>query len=239
MNKSNIFSVGAILALAACAHEGAPAADNDAGGRDAASALVARGNEPGWRVTLGADMTDFVLDYGERRFSAPTPPPTAADQGAVYRYGDVDATLTISDTLCEDDATGTPHPKTARLEEGGRVLNGCAGEPQSLLVGGEWVVEDIGGGGVIDFARTSLTFEGAGRASGLGACNHFSGSYELTGEGLSFGPLAATEKACPPAVMDQETRFFGALAATDRFEMDETGALILIGADKPLLRARR
>jgi len=120
-------------------------------------------------------------------------------------------------------------------------LPACAHEraDATSIIGAEWIVEDIDGGGVIDFARTSIMFGEDGEASGSGACNRYSGTYVLTGEGFSFGPIAATKKACPPAVMDQEYRFFAALEYTDRFEIDDAGALILIGADQPLITARR
>ena len=239
MRSLIVIGTSAVLFVAACVHEGASPADDATPAISATQNIVAHGNEPGWRVTIGADQSDFVLDYGERTFSAPTPAPEMTDTSAIYRYADTDLTLTISDVNCADDMSGMPYPKTALLEEGGRSLNGCAGETVNLLIGEEWVVEDIGGGGVIDFARTSMLFGDDGKVSGSGACNRFGGTYALTGEGLSFGPIAATKKACPPAVMDQENRFFDAIEITDRFEIDDTGALILIGADQPLLTARR
>ncbi len=234
-----ILTVSALLGIAACSHGDLGSAKVVAGASDASVTVivVARGNEPGWRVTIGAKETEFLLDYGERRFTAPTPRAEMTDAGAVYRYAG--ATLTISDAICADDATGMPYPKVAVLEEGGLKMSGCAGEPASLLTGDEWVVEDIGGGGVIDFARTSMMFTEDGKVSGSGACNRYGGTYALNGEGLSFGPIAATKKGCPPAVMDQENRFFAALESVDRFEIDETGALVLYGADAPLLLARR
>lgn len=236
-----ILIFGAILCAFACSHDkiAATDADDSASAAPIAARIVARGNEPGWLVSLGPVETEFTLDYGERRLSAPTPAPEITEAGAVYRYADAGLALTVKDEVCADDATGMPHPKSARLEEGERVMKGCAGEPASLLVGDEWVVEDIGGAGVIDMARTSILFDEGGKVSGGGACNRFGGTYQLTGEGLSFGPIAATKRACPPAVMDQEDRFFDALASVDRFAIDETGALILYGADKPLLLARR
>jgi heat shock protein HslJ len=135
--------------------------------------------------------------------------------------------------------SGMPHPKTATLEEGGRTMNGCAGEPMDLLTGDEWAVEDIGGAGVIDIARTSMQFGEDGRVTGSGACNRYGASYTLTGEGLSIGPVMATKRGCVEAVMDQEDRFFTALDAVDRFEIDATGALVLFGGGEQLLLARR
>jgi heat shock protein HslJ len=72
------------------------------------------------------------------------------------------------------------------------------------LAGGEWVLD--GGGG----KPPVLRFE-AGRVSGTGGCNRFGGSYESSGEALSFSPLAATRMACEPALMKSEQDFFAML----------------------------
>jgi hypothetical protein len=39
---------------------------------------------------------------------------------------------------------------------GGETLGGCGGDPLDLLAGPEWVVEDIGGRGIIDASRVTL-----------------------------------------------------------------------------------
>lgn len=245
MRHETLIAACCATILGACASDGAQA---DAAAPEVAAkaesaaeteTIVAHGNEPGWRITLGADETEFVLDYGERTFTAPTPAPEILDGARTYRFAEADVVLALSDALCADDATGMPHPQTALLEDGDRVMNGCAGDPMTMLTGDEWIVEDIGGGGVIDMARTSLAFGEDGRVTGSGACNRYGASYTLTGEGLSIGPIAATRKGCPGAIMDQENRFFDALSAVERFEIDETGALLLYGGGQQLLLARR
>lgn len=107
------------------------------------------------------------------------------------------------------------------------------------LVGGEWVIEDINGGGVIDNSRASLMFGEDGRVSGMGSCNNYNAGYTLTGEGLSFSRAAATLRACAPALMDQEQKFFDTLAKVSGFSIDETGALILTAPDGGTILARR
>ena len=78
---------------------------------------------------------------------------------------------------------------------------------------GDWLVEDISGRGVIDNLQSTLRFDAKGRVYGIGGCNRFTGVVKSSGDGLSFGPLAATQMACPPAIADQESRYFAALAA--------------------------
>lgn len=96
----------------------------------------------------------------------------------------------------------------------------AGGASQGLA--GTWRVEDIGGTGVVDASRTEITFDGNGRASGVGGCNRFTGGVELgEDDALSFGPMAATRMACVPALMEQEQKFFAALDAVRSWRIEE------------------
>ncbi len=210
--------------------------EDNGGGADAP--FHARGNEPGWTLDIDGGAFTLVWNYGENRLEAAAPEPEI--DGAVTRYilPDRNVAVTVTAQLCNDDATGMPHPFAVTVETGDQTLNGCGGEPASLLADGEWIVEDIGGGGVIDNSRASLQF-GDDRVAGSGSCNSYSAAYALTGEGLRLGATAATKRACPEALMNQEQKFFGVLQNVDRFEIDETGALILIADDGGRILARR
>lgn len=107
------------------------------------------------------------------------------------------------------------------------------------LTGGEWLVEDINNEGVMDILQTTLAFVDNGQVSGTGGCNRYTGTYDLTDDTLSFGPLAATRKACPPAISNQEQKFFEVLAMPLRASTDETGALFLTNEAGKTLKARR
>lgn len=85
-------------------------------------------------------------------------------------------------------------------------------------------------------AVPALALDAWGSASGRSGCNRFMGRYLAgTRPSLSFGPLATTRMACPPASMNLESRFLGALAATQGYRVseavlrleDETGKLLL------------
>ena len=91
----------------------------------------------------------------------------------------------------------------------------------------EWVVEDVGGRGLIDSARLTLGFAPDGRLSGLAGCNSFTGSYSVEAQTLTIGQLATTRKLCAPALMDLERSFVGVLSIATSFRIDATGALIL------------
>ncbi len=105
---------------------------------------------------------------------------------------------------------------------------------------GEWQVEDIGGRGVIDSSNVRLDFSEPGRIAGSGGCNRYTAELAVEGGGLTVGPAAATRMMCPEALMIQERRFFDALASVDRYEQDDTGALLLFAADgaEPVIVAR-
>jgi len=100
-----------------------------------------------------------------------------------------------------------------------------------------WRAEDIGGGGIIDRSRATLTFDADGRISGSASCNQYSGSYVLDRGALSFtSALVATQKACVPSLMDQERRFLAILGAARRIELLPTGALLLSTSEGKSLR---
>jgi heat shock protein HslJ len=93
---------------------------------------------------------------------------------------------------------------------------------------GDWLVEDISGRGVIDTLQSTLSFDANGRVYGMGGCNRFTGAIKSSADGLSFGPLAATQMACPPAIADQESRYFAALAAVRKVGVE--GAFLILSA---------
>lgn len=100
-------------------------------------------------------------------------------------------------------------------------------------VEGSWVVESFGGPkGLVDSAAgvtSDITLK-AGKTSGSGGVNSFSGTYTASDDAhISFGPVAATRMAGPPEAMAQETAFFRALENAARFELNSTK---LVLADK-------
>jgi carbonic anhydrase len=66
-------------------------------------------------------------------------------------------------------------------------------------------------------------------AAGYGGCNSFSGSYELNGTALRFGPIATTRRYCAGAPGDLETKFLQALGQTHTWQIREGRLLLLDG----------
>ena len=92
--------------------------------------------------------------------------------------------------------------------------------------------DDIGGRGVIDNGQTTRAFDAEGRVAGSGGCNRYFGPVTIEGSTIRFGDLGATRMACVPALMDQEQKFFDALAATRSYRFDDPGnKLVFLGED--------
>jgi putative lipoprotein len=84
------------------------------------------------------------------------------------------------------------------------------GNELASLEGSSWTL--VEGEGMTTPGRVMPTIEfDAGRVSGSGGCNRFTGSYEEEGEMLTLGMLAATRMACAEDVMRAETAYFSAL----------------------------
>jgi heat shock protein HslJ len=110
--------------------------------------------------------------------------------------------------------------------------------PAAPLEGIEWRLVDIGGqpspAGADSMRHPGFTLLAEGRkVQGSAGCNRMTGTYQLDGQKLKFGPLATTRMACP--AMQTETAFLKALEATTRYEVSGS-SLTLFGADTAVAR---
>ena len=92
------------------------------------------------------------------------------------------------------------------------------------LANTRWVLASFGDEGVqssvVEGATITLNFGDDGRASGSAGCNSYGGAYTERGDGLSFGPLMSTKRACVDERANrQEQRYLTALGAASRFEL--------------------
>jgi heat shock protein HslJ/uncharacterized lipoprotein YbaY len=201
----------------------------------------ATGNEPFWNLVLGDKRVELITDLGETRIDVGLTEQELLEDGRRYQnlLENRELVISIFDRPCVDTMSGMPFPATVEVQLDDRTLEGCGGDPATLLQGDEWVVEDIDGGGIIDRSRVTLNFGADGRLWGRASCNAYQGDYTLTGESLTLALSATTRMACAPALMDQESKVFALLARVQAFELDPTGALLLKVDDKPVLLARR
>lgn len=103
------------------------------------------------------------------------------------------------------------------------------------IEGPTWLAEDIAGRGVVDRVQTTLKID-KGRVFGRGGCNRYTGHATIQGASISFGKMASTRMACPPAVMDQESRFFQALEQVRSYAFDKGLLLLKDAAGRTTLR---
>lgn len=201
---------------------------------------TARGNEPGWLLTLDGKEMTLVHAYGALTFRTPKPLPVKIEGGVAY--ADVTNTLvvTVLDKTCADDMTGMPHPNTVSVAFGEQTFNGCGGAPDDLLAGDAWTVSKINGAAVLGNAPITLTFDKANtRVGGNAGCNSYGGAYVLSGEGLSFGNIMSTLIGCEAPVANQERLYLDTLQSVSSFEVAESGGLVLLGPDGKRIEAGR
>ncbi len=203
--------------------------------------FTARGQEPGWMITIDAGTIFLNADYGALQLRFPRSAPQVSADGIRYRTEAEGRRLTvwIEPRICADIATGMPHPYRVRYELDGKGHPGCGGEPKSLLTGGEWIVETIGGAPVAEKSEATILFLEEGRVAGNASCNRFIGGFNLTGEGLSFSQMGTTMMACEEPLSLQEARFLELLQAVFRFEISPEGRLVLHAPDDRRITARR
>ena len=114
----------------------------------------------------------------------------------------------------------------------GSIVWTVAAAGQDVGLESTWLAEDIKNGGVIDDLQTTLTIGPDNQASGNGGCNGFGGAYTLEGDKLTFGDLASTMMACAPAIMDQERKFFDALAEVRTWRLNDGTGILYLGNDQ-------
>lgn len=207
---------------------------------EAGTRLTARGNEPFWHLTLGPDGVELTSLTPDLAFAASS---VSRDEAAraprwTASSGERHLVVHVSEKPCADSMTGMPFPVGVTVEIDGHRLKGCGGEIADVLAG-EWQVIRMGDDRVPSSAPLTLSFGADGQISGFSGCNRFSGSSHLSGEGLSFGPLAATRMACAPEKMALEARMLGLLAKVTRATTGDSGKLLLMTPDAAALTLDR
>ena len=120
------------------------------------------------------------------------------------------------------------------------LLGGCSAAPGGRAITGiDWRASNINGVPVAPDTLVTLRFAGKG-VSGSSGCNSYSGNYELMSkEGIRFGALSNTEKACAPQVMEQEQRFLSIMKSVEGYSFYSDGSFSLISPDGRAIRFRR
>ena len=98
------------------------------------------------------------------------------------------------------------------------------------------LLADLNGTPPVPKVQATLFFLEAGRATGNGSCNRFTGSVGISGDTLRIGPLASTRMAClNDNVGAPQDKYLKALGATTRYAwQDPYLVLFSNGYDKSL-----
>lgn len=102
------------------------------------------------------------------------------------------------------------------------------------LEGTNWALTGFGGPGeespiqlVLPDAPVTLSFQAGGIMGGSGGCNSYGGNYMVDGSTIAFDQIVTTEMAClAEGVMDQEAKYYAALASAQSFELTDGGLRI-------------
>ena len=112
-------------------------------------------------------------------------------------------------------------------------------DPQALLEGTRWQLQQLGSQPALDAHRPTLSFDATGMASGSGSCNGFTAAVTVNGKSITFGTLAHTEMACTGGLNAQEANFFKALQDAQWFTMSASTLTVYTKAlDLPLVFER-
>jgi heat shock protein HslJ len=232
MDNRTSTPLGRALLCAAIALAPLPAASQTA-------AYTARGQEPGWSLTI-TDQTIALSTATGERFEAANPNRGYAPSA---RYDVVlngkPVRIAIERQICRDTMSGMPHPDRVTISGWNGVLNGCGGAPRALLGTDEWSITEIGSSAVMGSTAPTIAFLDDNAVAGSGSCNRFRGGFKLTGESLTIEQLATTMMACPDQVMQQEQTIIRQLEATHSFDIRADGALVLKDAKGGTLVAVR
>lgn len=181
--------------------------------------LSARGNEPFWLLQRKGAQAALRRPTGDRDFTEVTTSFSESTQLWTVQL-DENSALTVQAETCVDSMSGMPYPYHASLTHDGKQLDGCAGEPRQLIAGVTWQLQEI------STQQPTITFMNDGKVTGFAGCNRFFGHYQLTGEGLRLGRMAATKMMCSAPEMAVEDAYLQQLTQVSRFTI-ENGQLVL------------
>jgi heat shock protein HslJ len=110
------------------------------------------------------------------------------------------------------------------------LLSACSNNENPVgdpLSGTSWELVYYRKSPVIEGVTVTADFE-EGQVKGSSGCNSYSGSYQVEGDKISFGPLMSTLMACldPEGVMDQETMYLAWLQDAQTYQIQDDQLLI-------------
>jgi heat shock protein HslJ len=102
----------------------------------------------------------------------------------------------------------------------------------------DWRVMEIAGQAVPAEAQVTMSFR-EGRIAGRSACNRYTSGATIGDGTIAVGAVAGTRMACPPLLMEIETRFLAVLQQAERWTLDRSGRLTVTAKDGRTIVASR
>ncbi|WP_416885279.1 META domain-containing protein [Marinospirillum sp.] len=188
----------------------------------------AGGNEPPWQLRIEQEQVYFAQGYTPS-WQRQT---IHNSDGLAQQIETEQLRIQIREQVCHDSMSGMPHPYSVSITpthtDGDAQLQGCGGDPLSLLVG-RWQEANA------EQKPLEVTFTSEGQVYGFSGCNRFSGRFTLSGESLTFLPLASTRMACAEPAMTREQDFYQRLNQVNGFDLDSEGRLHLLSSERRTL----
>ena len=97
------------------------------------------------------------------------------------------------------------------------------------LAGTSWVVTSASGEFVDATNPPTIAFGADGTVSGTTGCNQYTGTYEVNGSAITFGPLSQTLMLCEGPAGTSETLFGPAIQGATSWAVDADGNLTISG----------
>lgn len=118
---------------------------------------------------------------------------------------------------------------------------GCqlARPPQAVLPGTSWRVEAIGASPAAAGVTSTLEMDNDAGITGHGGCNPYVSEFAVDSRSIRFGEIFAAEIDCPAESLEQEKRFFSALAAAREVRVSRERLVLLDESGEVVLRLRR
>jgi heat shock protein HslJ len=91
-----------------------------------ADRYTARGQEPGWLLTIDGDRIDYQGNYGEKRIVVARPQPRTTFNG--HRYETQRLTVDVTHGRCNDAMSGHGFTDQVMVIADGETYRGCGGE---------------------------------------------------------------------------------------------------------------
>jgi uncharacterized membrane protein len=110
-----------LLTSSACSTE-RPASAGDAAPRET---YTARGQEPGWLVTIANGRIDYVGNYGDKRINVARPDPRTSFNG--HRYETQRLIVDVTHGRCNDVMSGHGYADQVMVIADGETYRGCGG----------------------------------------------------------------------------------------------------------------